>query len=82
LTRVTPSFVQVILGVAMAESAVQYSQITDCGAMVWTPLLFRKRTSGSVVTVSWPFTAEDLRGGGGGGRERGSGGGGGGEIPN
>ena len=64
MTRVTPSFVQVILGVAVVESAVQYSQITDSGAMLWTPLLFRKRIAGRVVTVSWPFTAEDIGRGG------------------
>ena len=52
MTRVTPSFVQVILGVAVAELTVQYSQIADCGAMLWTPLLFRKRISGRVVTVT------------------------------
>ena len=52
MTRVTPFFVQVILGVAVVESAVQYSQITDCGAMLWTPLLFRKRISGRVVIVA------------------------------
>jgi len=63
LTRVTPFFVQVILGVAVAELAVQYNQIADCGAMLWTPLLFRKRISGRVVTISWPFTAKDLGGG-------------------
>ena len=60
MTRVTPSFVQVILGVAVVELAVQYNQIADCGAMLWTPLVFRKRISGRVVTVSWPFTAEDM----------------------
>ena len=60
LTRVTPFFVQVILGVAVVELAVQYSQIADCGAMLWTPLLLWKRISGRVVTVSWPFTAEDM----------------------
>ena len=59
LTRVIPSFVQVM--VALAESAVQYSQITDCSTMLWTPLLFWKRMSGRGVTVSWPFTAEDGR---------------------
>ena len=63
LTRVTPSLVQVILGVAVVESAVQYSQITDPSTMLWTPPLFWKRTFGRVVTVSWPFTAEDLVGG-------------------
>jgi len=36
----------------VAELTVQYSQITDCGAMLWTPLLFRKRISGRVVTVA------------------------------
>ena len=60
LTRVTPSFVQVILGVAVVELAVQYSQIADCGATLWTPLLLWKRISGRVVTVSWPFTAGDM----------------------
>ena len=60
MTRVSPSVVQVILGVAVVEIAVQYSQIADCGAMLWTPLLLWKRTSGRVVTVSWPFTAEDM----------------------
>jgi len=64
LTKVTPFFVQVILGVAVVESAVQYSQIADCGATLWTPLLFRKRISGRVVTVSWPFTAADIGRGG------------------
>ena len=63
MTRVTPSFVQVILGVAVAELAVQYNQIADCGAMLWTPLLVRKRISGRVVTVSWPFTTENSEGG-------------------
>ena len=63
LTRVTPSFVQVM--VAVAEFAVQYSQITDCSTILWTPLLFWKRMSGSGVTVSWAFTAEN-----GVGRER------------
>ena len=57
LTRVTPSFVQVM--VALAESAVQYSQITDSSTMLWTPLLFWKRMSGRGVTVNWPFTAKD-----------------------
>ena len=52
MTRVTPFFVQVILGVAVAELTVQYSQITDSGAMLWTPLLFRKRISGRVVIVA------------------------------
>ena len=56
LTRVTPSFVQVM--VAVAEFAVQYSQITDCSTMLWTPPLFWKRMSGSGVTVSWELTAE------------------------
>ena len=56
LIRVTPSFVQVI--VALAEFAVQYSQITDCSVMLWTPLLFWKRTFGREVTVSWAPTAE------------------------
>ena len=60
MTRVAPSFVQVILGIAVVELAVQYNQITDCGAMLWTPLLLWKRISGRVVTVSWPFTAEDM----------------------
>ena len=64
LTRVTPSFVQVM--VALAESAVQYSQITDCSTMLWTPLLFWKRRSGREVMVSWAFTAEDEWEGGGG----------------
>ena len=73
MTSVTPSFVQVILGVAVGESAVQYSQITDCGAMLWTPLLFRKRISGRMVTVSWPFTAEDMGGQRRGVREKGLG---------
>ena len=73
LTRVTPSLVQVILGVAVAESAVQYSQITDPSTTLWAPPLFGKRTFGRVVTVSWPFTAEDFFGEGGGG-------GGGGEM--
>ena len=41
-----------ILGVAVAELTVQYSQITDSGAMLWTPLLFRKRISGRVVIVA------------------------------
>ena len=62
MTRVTPSLVQVILGVAVVESAVQYSQITDPSTMLWTPPLFWKRTSGRVVTVCWPFTAEDFGG--------------------
>ena len=57
MTRVTPSFVQVM--VALVEFVVQYSQITDCSTMLWTPLLFWKRMSGRGVTVSWPFTAED-----------------------
>ena len=57
LTRVTPSFVQVM--VALAEFAVQYSQITDCSTMLWTPLLFWKRISGRGVTVSWAPTAEN-----------------------
>jgi len=57
LTRVSPSFVQVM--VALDEFAVQYSQITDCSTMLWTPLLFWKRMSGRGVTVSWPFVAED-----------------------
>ena len=56
LTRVTPSFVQVMA--AVVESAVQYSQITDCSTMLWTPLLFWKRMSGRGVMVNWPFTAE------------------------
>ena len=64
MTRVTPFFVQVI--VAVDEFAVQYSQITDCSTMLWTPLLFWKRMSGRGVTVSWAFTAED-----GGGKRRG-----------
>ena len=59
LTRVTPSFVQVM--VALAEFAVQYSQITDCSIMLWTPLLFWKRMSGRGVTVSWAPTAKDGR---------------------
>ena len=59
LTRVTPSFVQVM--VALAESAVQYSQITDCSTMLWTPLLFWKRMSGRGVTVSWALAAKDER---------------------
>ena len=63
LTKVTPSLVQVILGVAVVESAVQYSQITDPSTMLWTPPRFWNRTSGRVVTVSWPFTADDLVGG-------------------
>ena len=57
MTRVTPSFVQVM--VAVVEFAVQYSQITDCSTMLWTPLLFWKRMAGSGVTVSWLFTAKD-----------------------
>ena len=73
MTRVTPSFVQVMLGVAVAEFAVQYSQSADCGAMLWTPLLFRKRISGRMVTVSWPFTAEDMGGQRRGVREKGLG---------
>ena len=56
LIRVTPSFVQVM--VALAESAVQYSQITDCSTMLWTPLLFWKRTSGRGVMVSWALAAK------------------------
>ena len=60
LTRVTPSFVQVM--VALAEFAVQYSQITDCSTMLWTPLLFLKRMSGRGVTVSWASTAENGEG--------------------
>ena len=60
LTRVTPSFVQVM--VAVAEFAVQYSQITDCSTMLWTPLLFWKMMSGSGTTVSWALTAENGRG--------------------
>ena len=57
LTRVTPFFVQVM--VAVVEFAVQYSQITDCSTMLWTPLLFWKRMFGRGVTVSWAPTAED-----------------------
>ena len=57
LTRVTPSFVQVM--VALAESAVQYSQITDCSTMLWTPLLFWKRMSGRGVMASWALAAKD-----------------------
>ena len=49
LTRVSPSFVQVM--VALAKFAVQYSQITDCSTMLWAPLLFWKRMSGR--GVSW-----------------------------
>ena len=63
MIRVTPFFVQVILGVAVVELAVQYSQIADCGAMLCTPLLLWKRVSGRVVTDSWSFMAEDLEGG-------------------
>ena len=63
MTRVTPSLVQVILGVAVAEIAVQYSQITDSSTMLWTPALFWKRISGRVVTVNWLFTAKDWEGG-------------------
>ena len=69
MTRVTPFFVQVILGVAVAELTVQYSQITDSGAMLWTPLLFRKRISGRVVTVAGEegrSKGERVRGGGSG----------------
>ena len=57
LTRVTPFFVQVM--VAVVEFAVQYSQITDCSTMLWTPPLFWKRMSGRGVTVSWALTAEN-----------------------
>ena len=56
MTRVTPSFVQVM--VALDEFVVQYSQITDCSTMLWTPLLFWKMMSGRGVTISWPLTAE------------------------
>ena len=66
LTRVTPSFVQVM--VAVAEFAVQYSQITDCSTILWTPLLFWKRMSGRGVTVSCALTAEN--GGGKSGKEK------------
>ena len=59
MTRVSPSFVQVM--VAVVESAVQYSQITDCSTMLWTPLLFWKRMSGRGVTISWAPTAKDGR---------------------
>ena len=57
MTRVTPSFVQVM--VAVVEFAVQYSQITDCSTMLWTPLLFWKRIFGRGMTVSWALTAEN-----------------------
>ena len=57
LTRISPSFVQVM--VAVVEFTVQYSQITDCSAMLWTPLLFLKRMPGRGVTVSWALTAEN-----------------------
>ena len=57
LTRVTPSFVQVM--VALVEFAVQYSQITDWSTMLWTPLLLWKRMSGRGVMVSWAPTAEE-----------------------
>ena len=63
LTRVTPFFVQVM--VALDEFAVQYSQITDCSTILWTPLLFWKRISGKVVMVSWAHLAEH-----GGGKRR------------
>ena len=51
LTRVTPSFVQVM--VAAVEFAVQYSQITDCSTMLCTPPLFWKRAFGRGVIASW-----------------------------
>ena len=65
MTRVTPSFVQVMVA---CEFAVQYSQITDCSTILWTPLLFWKRMSGRGVTVSWALTAEN--GGGRSGKEK------------
>ena len=66
MTRVTPSFAQVM--VALAEFAVQYNQITDCSTMLWTPPLFWKRMSGRGVMVGWAFTAEN--GGGRSGKEK------------
>ena len=57
LTRVSPSFVQVM--VALAESGVQYNQITDPPETLWSPLLFWKMMSGRGVTVNCPFTAKD-----------------------
>ena len=65
LTRITPSFVQVM--VAVAEFAVQNNQITDCSTMLWSHPLFWKRMSGRGLTVNRAKDGEGKEWGGEGG---------------